>query len=238
MIDHPATMYLQYWIIVLETTQVITFFFFCWMIWQSNMAARVFPDVKDSLISIAESMWDKSKYFEGHGRRVSLMCAGICDAMRIRGIDRSNIVSAGLLHDIGKLYMDDSVLHSSEKLTDAQWESMRLHTVKGSSLLKRFPTIHSDIVTSVLYSHENIDGSGYPLQLSGTSIPLGARIIRVADSIDSMVMGRAYKKPLNWTEAMQDLKDHSGTWYDEEIIKLCTTNGLSRRLRLIMLNNR
>ena len=201
------------------------------------MASRVFPDVENSLIALADSMWDKSKYFANHGKRVSLMCSAVCDSLKIRSQDRKNIIAAGLLHDIGKIYTDEAVLHKSDKLTDVEWEQMKLHTVKGSALLRKFSSIDSDIITGVLYSHEHYDGTGYPLGLTGTNIPIAARIIHICDSIDSMAMGRAYKAPMKWEDIMQDLKDHSGTWYDEGIIKPCT-NGLSRRLRLIILSNR
>ena len=229
-----ATAKLQYWIITMEAMQVVTFFIFTYFLWLARV--KILPEAHEALVAIADTLYDKSKFYAGHCRRVSVICSAICDSMGIRGEERRNIITAGMLHDLGKIYIDEDILHKPEKLTDAEWEIVKMHTVKGASVLRKFG-VNPDITSAVLYHHENWDGTGYPLQIDGENIPLAARIIRVADSIDAMAMGRPYKKGMLFDEINQDLKDHSGTWYDESIIKY-TTNGLAKRIKLIILNHK
>ena len=160
----------------------------------------------------------------------------ICDALDINGRDRENILDAAYLHDIGKIRVDLALLDKPDKLTETEWETMRKHPLVGYDILKDFG-IHADVLAMVLYHHENFDGTGYPLQLNGGNIPLGARIIRVADAIDAMGSDRAYRKALPFDVINEELRKCVDTQFDPDIVAKAT-NGLNKRIRLILAQGR
>ena len=126
-------------------------------------------------------------------------------------------------------------MHRDGKLTEIEWYNMKLHPLKGCNMAKKFG-ISEPVSTMILYHHENMDGTGYPLQIDGENIPIGARIIRVADSIDAMAMKRPYRDALAFQDIESELVNGINKLYDETIIRK-VTNGLARRIRLIILNN-
>ena len=196
---------------------------------------KVVPSQELALEAMYDTLNIKSPYFYGHSRRVALICSAVCEHLAVGGSERKEVLSSAHLHDIGKLFIDEEILNRDGKLTEDEWKMVRLHPLKGAVMAEKFK-ISPTICNTILQHHENLDGTGYPLNLKGDEITLGARILRVADSIDAMAMPRPYRLALSFEHIVQELKDKSGAWYDEGIVK-SITNGLSQRIRLIILNN-
>ena len=209
------------------------------VIWYAlSKHVRVLPEnskhneIENSLKAIVNVLSSKSIYYKGHSKRVSLIAGAICDSMHIKDEAKNRIVEAGALHDIGKIRLDLSLLDKVEKLTECEYEKIKDHCIVGHDILKEFD-VESNITTAILYHHENFDGTGYPIQIGGENIPLAARILRVADSIDAMGSDRAYRKGLPFAAIVKELENGSGTEYDPNIVAVCT-NGLSNRIKLIL----
>lgn len=191
---------------------------------------------RKSLKAIVNIVMNKSHYYYGHSSRVSLIAKVICEGLKIHGHDKQNIVESAFLHDIGKICVDSSLLEKNGSLEAYEMKTMKDHSVRGYDIVKGFDLAPS-ICGAVLYHHENYDGTGYPLNLSGENIPIGARIIRVADSIDAMGSERPYRKAMEYDQIAEQLLKGSGLAYDPDIVKVAT-NGLSGRIKFILLQQR
>ena len=133
---------------------------------------------------------------------------------------RAIVELSGLLHDVGKIGVRDAILNKPGKLTDAEFQEMRLHPLHCARILSN---IQSDRVVSVLpgvkYHHERWDGTGYPEGLKGECIPLLGRVLGVADFLDALTSDRAYRKGLPLEEALQMVKDLEGQAFDPAVVK-------------------
>jgi two-component system, cell cycle response regulator len=131
--------------------------------------------------------------------------------------DVAHVRRAAALHDIGKVAIPDAILHAPRPLTPDEWEYMRQHTIIGARIIGAAPELTqvADIVRS---SHERFDGDGYPDQLAGENIPLGARIVAVCDSYDAMTTTRAYRPAMSPQEALAELVRCAGTQFDPDVV--------------------
>ncbi len=125
---------------------------------------------------------------------------------------------AGHLHDIGKIGIADGILLKSGKLTNTEFEVMKEHSKIGWEILKNNKELQN-IPEIILHHHERFDGNGYPHKISGNNIPLGSRIIAIADSFDAMVTKRTYKDTMTFDHAVDELKKQSGKQFDPIIIE-------------------
>ena len=119
---------------------------------------------------------------------------------------------AALFHDIGKLAVPDRVLLKPERLSDDEWALMRTHAEEGAQIIDRLGFL-DDAIPSIRHHHERFDGSGYPSGLVGEAIPLGARIIHVADAFDSMVTTRVYRSALGVDQALTEIRGGAGAQF-------------------------
>ena len=155
----------------------------------------------------------------GHARRVQVYAVGIAKSL---GIDSKNDVealsTAALLHDIGKLAIPEYILSKPGKLTDSEFAKMMRHAEIGANILEpiRFPY---PVVPIIRYHHERHNGSGYPHGLKGDEIPLGAKILAVADTFDALTAQRTYRTPLMAVEAIELIRRESGIGFDPEIVQ-------------------
>lgn len=126
---------------------------------------------------------------------------------------------AGHLHDIGKIGIPDNILKKAGPLTRDEWLVIKTHPVIGADILRPVKALNGPggIADIVLHHHENYDGTGYPHGLRARAIPLGARIIAVADSLSAMLQPRPYKAPLTFAEATEEIVRHSGRRYDPRV---------------------
>lgn len=173
--------------------------------------------ILEMLVGIIEA---EDANLDGHSLHVHNLCSVIYEflpypyKLRIRSGD---LHYASLLLDIGKLGIPKDILEKSGKLGNEEWEIVRKHPELGIEMLKNTPGTER-ICSYILYHHERMDGTGYH-QLSGEQIPLGARVIAVADTYSAITMNRSYKPSLPYVEAVAELKAVAGTQLDEKLVK-------------------
>ena len=176
-------------------------------------------DRNDAIQSILQTLQAKYHDEKIHSERVSRYCLEIGIAMDLRKDEIRELEKAGLYHDIGKISIPDAILDKPGKLTKEEWTIMKTHTLNGYQIL-RAAERYSKIAESARSHHERMDGKGYPNGLKGKEIPLFARIICVADAYEAMTSNRPYRKAITKDEAIKELKKHSGTQFDSEIVEL------------------
>lgn len=171
---------------------------------------RTFIEVVESL---SEAIEKRDPYTGGHTKRVVKYSLMIADEMGISGEERDKLKMAALLHDVGKIGIDDSVLRKPARLDEIEFEKMKEHPTIGADILGKIPQI-KNIIPGILYHHEWYNGKGYPDGLSGNALPRIARIISIADTYDAMTTDRPYRKGLTHEYAIAELKKFSGTQFD------------------------
>ena len=171
---------------------------------------RAFQDTVTSLIVTLEA---RDEYTEGHSLRVAEYAAGIASSQRLPHGLAEQIRTASLLHDLGKVGVRDSVLAKPGGLNGSEWDAMRQHPILGWKILEPLGFL-ADEAQVVRHHHEHLDGTGYPDGLKGDAIPLGARIIAVADAFDAMTTRRPYRPARRWCEAVAELRRCAGTQFD------------------------
>jgi HD-GYP domain-containing protein (c-di-GMP phosphodiesterase class II) len=175
-------------------------------------------NVRDALASLVEVVEMRDPYTAGHSRRVADLARSIALEMGLTAEEADAIEVAGKVHDLGKVAIDPAVLLKPGKLTDAEWAEMKRHPVHGAEVLARFAAYRSGIPL-VRSHHESWDGSGYPDHLRGTDIPLGARILAVADTFDALTSDRPYRTGMELPRARAILQDGSGLQWDPAVVE-------------------
>lgn len=170
-----------------------------------------------SIHTIIHTLHEKNKREELHSYRVSILCESIGKAMGYNELNLKELKNLGLLHDIGKIAIDEHMLNKPGKLTQEEWYEMTKHPEIGYRILSTVNEM-SEMAESVLAHHERYDGKGYPRGIKGLNIPIHARIICVADAYDAMTSDRPYRLALSHEIAMQELKANSGTQFDPQVV--------------------
>ncbi|GEM_PF-1057956 len=155
-----------------------------------------------------------------HSERVSKLCRKIGEAMKLDNEVIKELELAGLMHDIGKIAINNDILNKPGKLTEAEYEEVKKHPEISYHILKS-ADVYTRLAEYVLSHHERWDGKGYPRGLSGEDIPLVSRIITVADAYEAMTAIRTYKGAFSHEQAIEELKRCSGTQFDPEIVHAC-----------------
>ena len=168
--------------------------------------------------SLANSLDARDDYTAGHSRRVSEYSCAIAQAMNLSGEDIDVIRIGGLLHDIGKIGVPDSILRKPGKLTSDEMALLRLHPTIGRRILEGVRGFQPYLPIVELH-HENWDGTGYPLQQAGAKTPLSARIVHVADTYDAMTTARPYRPALTHDDALNELRRFSGIQFDPDVVQ-------------------
>ena len=153
-----------------------------------------------------------------HATRVSRLAAELADVLGIRGPTLVDIERGALLHDIGKIDMPAAILYKPAPLDEAEWVVMRTHPQVGYDLLKKVPALEG-AAEIVLASHEAFDGSGYPHRLQGEEIPIGARILAVSDSYDSMTRPHTQRPAMSPMQAINEIERCSGSQFDPRVVQ-------------------
>lgn len=176
---------------------------------------RLYLEVFDSM---AQQVDRKDPYTKGHSDRVAALALLLAKELGLSTHMVKTIVAAALLHDVGKIDIDDDILKKPGQLTKPEYQHIMKHPELGVSLLrgKEFPW---DIKPLVLHHHERMNGTGYPLGLKGEDIPLGARVICIADVFDALTSHRVYRKAFDIPQALQIMKDESGKTFDPVLLK-------------------
>ena len=123
-----------------------------------------------------------------------------------------------ILHDIGKIYIKESILRKPGRLSPGEWDEMKQHTIIGAELLRGIPYL-AQTIPIIRHHHERWDGKGYPDGLAGEEIPMAARIVAVADSLDAMTSKRVYQDAVEPQQAYQEIVDSSAERYDPSVVK-------------------
>ena len=162
--------------------------------------------------SLSATVDARDKYTAGHSRRVQQVALGIGRELGLSQAELDLLGHAALFHDIGKLAIPDAILLKPASLTHAEWDLMQRHADEGARIIDRLGFLN-DAVPAIRHHHERFDGTGYPERLVGEEIPLGARIIHVADALDSMLTTRIYRAARPATDALEELRRASGTQF-------------------------
>jgi len=160
----------------------------------------------------------KDRYTYGHTEQVMVFSWLMAKQLNLPKAQIRAIRLAALLHDIGKIDIGQEVLNKNGALSEDEWEQIRQHPKWGANILRPFKDLQ-EIVPLVLHHHERYNGKGYPFGLQGEDIPLGARIITVADSFDAMTTNRPYKRAMNSEEAVEELRKEAGKQFDPAIVE-------------------
>jgi HD-GYP domain-containing protein (c-di-GMP phosphodiesterase class II) len=185
---------------------------------------RLFNDLKDlfvgSLKALTSSIDAKDQYTRGHSERVAMISRWLGERLaEHEPFDEEQLhrlYLSGLLHDIGKIGIDEKVLRKNGRLTDEERACIQRHPGIGAGILRDIKQMR-DIVPGVLCHHERIDGKGYPKGLRGDEIPLSARIIGLADSFDAMTSKRVYRDAMSIDDALEQIRKGLGTQFDEKL---------------------
>ncbi|MGA1846859.1 HD domain-containing phosphohydrolase [Deferribacter abyssi] len=173
----------------------------------------------ETINSLAVAVDAKDHYTRGHSENVKNYSLMIVEEFGFSDNFKEVMTYAGLLHDIGKIGVPTHVITKPDRLTDEEFEEMKKHPIYGKEILDPIEFL-GDVPDYILYHHEKLDGSGYPFGLTANEIPLGAKILQVADSFDAMTTDRSYRKRRSLTWAMEELDRCSGTQFDSEIVKV------------------
>jgi HD-GYP domain-containing protein (c-di-GMP phosphodiesterase class II) len=166
--------------------------------------------------SLADAIVKKDHYTGGHTKRVGVFSEMIALELDLPAYKLSELKLAAILHDVGKIGIEDKILKKDEALTDEEFEIMKDHPRLGHEILAHMDEL-KDVIDGIRYHHERPDGLGYPYGLKGDEIPQMAMIISVADTFDAMISTRPYRKGLPPMVAYKEIMDHSGTQFHPEV---------------------
>jgi len=176
--------------------------------------------VRSNMINtIIKTLHEKNPREEKHSKRVSEIGQKIGEAMGLSEIEVNKLKVVGLLHDIGKIAIEEDILNKEEKLTDQEWDEIKRHPAIGYRILSSSYEM-LELAECILSHHEKWDGTGYPNGLQGEAIPRLASIISLADSYDAMTSERAYRKALSEERVLEEIKKNAGIQFEPEIARI------------------
>ncbi|HEV7376182.1 MAG TPA: HD domain-containing phosphohydrolase [Pyrinomonadaceae bacterium] len=166
---------------------------------------------------LAAAIDGKDPYTRGHSERVARFSVAIAQGLDLSDDEIEKIRISALLHDVGKIGIDDNILKKPAALTDEEFELMKQHPQKGFKIMSQIPAMR-EFLPGMYMHHEMIDGRGYPQGLKGDEIPMQARIVSVADTFDAMTTDRPYQRAMKFEDALARIKSFVGTRYDERVV--------------------
>jgi putative nucleotidyltransferase with HDIG domain len=181
---------------------------------------RMQRSICQSLLGLANALEAKDPYTRGHSERVGALGRTLALRLGLARAEAEAIAQAGLLHDIGKIGVPERVLRKPGPLDADEWEVMRRHPVVGAQIIAPFEFLISG-ATVIRHHHERLDGSGYPDGLAGETIPLGSRIVAVADVYDALTTDRPYRPALDRDAAIAVLTAEAGRTLDGSVVAAC-----------------
>jgi putative nucleotidyltransferase with HDIG domain len=178
------------------------------------------PSMRGKTIdTIITTLHEKNPREEQHSLRVSQICENMGIILGMSEDEIRELKSVGLLHDIGKIAIDEGILNKNGKLTSEEMEEIRKHPEIGYRILSTVNEL-SEMADYVLAHHERWDGFGYPKGLKGDEIPKQSLIIAIADAYDAMISDRSYRKALTKEYALSELIKNAGTQFSEDYVKI------------------
>lgn len=197
--------------------------------------ARHYAELKELLFGVIRSLTSaidaKDPYTLGHSERVGRIAVQLGESMGLSAVERGDLYLMGLLHDVGKIGIEDAVLKKAGPLNADEFKLIQSHVRIGVQILNDLKKLHH-LLPGVLHHHENYDGTGYPSGLAGDQIPKPARILAVADAFDAMSSNRPYRDRLSTDEIEQRFRDGAGTQWDPRVVEaLQRCRGKVERIR-------
>src|SRR5438552_8100974 len=174
--------------------------------------------LRDSFIMHSRVVDKRDGQTHGHSQRVGELSEGVARALQMSDEQCNTIRTAGILHDLGKIAIPDSILLKPGKLTPEEYEIIKTHPVEGAQILAEHPE-QKDVAEIVMHHHERWDGVGYPDKLKSDQIPIGSRIVNACDAFDTITQARVFRPTVKTPgEAIRELRQLAGTWYDPAVI--------------------
>lgn len=171
----------------------------------------------ETLSALVFALSVRDKYTHSHSMNVAQLSVNIGERIGMSSEQVENMRIAGIMHDIGKIAIPDSILLKPAKLTDAEYETIKTHSAIGKDIIFSSMRDNPDVIDFVHFHHERFDGRGYPRGLSGEDIPLVARVACLADSFDAMSNDRLYHQKKTLDQAIEEIKLNFGKQFDPEI---------------------
>ncbi len=185
--------------------------------------ARVYLELKQQYLKTVSSLINafesKSSFFQGHSEKVSALAVLIAERMELDDEDVELIRYAGLMHDIGKIGVSEQILLKDGELTDDERFELISHCIQSSNIVRKIDR-EQKAAPIILHHHERYDGGGYPQGLQAEMIPVGARVLAVADGYVAMISERPYRRALSRPQALNELKRCAGTQFDPRIVEV------------------
>jgi putative nucleotidyltransferase with HDIG domain len=190
---------------------------------QSKEIRTVFLEAIKSLVFALE---DKDEYTTGHSMRVAEISVAIGKDLGLSPEEIEDLRWASLLHDVGKIAVDQIIQNKPEKLTIEEYEHIMVHASIGANIIK--PVVNENIIKIIEHHHDHYDGSGWHQTISGEKIPLGARILAISDAFVAMISSRPYRSAKSINEAVAEIKRCSGSQFDAEITRVFLDSTLNK----------
>lgn len=184
---------------------------------QQLMLAQLHEAYEAGLIMLANAIELRDRYTRGHVERVMELALMVAERLGLSDHQMRSLRFGAILHDIGKIYVRESILSKPGPLDDEEWHEMRQHTVVGADLVRNIPFLVGALPI-IRSHHERWDGRGYPDGLAAEHIPLEARIVSVVDAYDAMITDRAYHRANTTAEAIAEIENGCGNRYDPGVV--------------------
>jgi len=184
--------------------------------------SRLYQELEEMFFQTTDSFADaiekRDPYTGGHTQRVTQYCLAIAKYFQLKPLEKKWLKITSVLHDIGKVGIEDQILKKPEQLTPEEFEMIKRHCNIGVEIIEHVRQLRESI-PGVKYHHEQLDGKGYPSGLKGDEIPILAKIVAVADTFDAMTTDRPYRKAMEKEAAIKELERCSGTQLDEKVVE-------------------
>jgi putative nucleotidyltransferase with HDIG domain len=184
-----------------------------------------------SIRMLAAAIDEKDPYTRGHSGRVAKYSTVIAQELKLSAEELDKLKISALLHDVGKIGVDDRVLKKPGSLTPEEFDIMKTHTTKGANIMRPVSQL-KDMLPGIELHHEHLDGRGYPYGISGAQIPMMARIIAVADTLDAMTTNRPYQTAMDLDYALGRIKALTGSKFDQAVVSALEAAVKSGKIRL------
>jgi len=203
--------------------------FFVRHIYQVNMQLeQVNRDLLELMVKAIEA---RDQYTSGHSLRVSRVAGQLAKESGLGSKVVEQITTAALLHDVGKIHEDFApLLRKEAKLDGTEKALMQTHPSRSADLVSTISAFRGPIEQAVRYHHENYDGTGYPHGLAGEAIPIGARVIMLADTMDAMTTDRPYRRALTYERVVEELRRYSGRQFDPQLVEVAVSSAAIKDL--------
>ena len=196
-----------------------------------QMNRELQDELEEKLELMVKAMEARDPYTSGHSRRVAEYALSIGRELKLSADSLDGIKRAALLHDVGKIYEEFApLLRKDGRLTPEERVVMRTHVVRSAELVATAAKLRGSVEAMIRHHHENFDGSGYPDGIAAEQIPIGARIIMIADTLDAMTTDRPYRRAMTFERAVEELHAYAGSQFDPRLVQLVANSSSIRRL--------